>query len=146
MVNLARQAHQCNNSVVNIMGIANYFLFGFKLYPTRQNPYLAPLSGQQPMARQVAGSWNDSTTIVVQYCRGIKLCPNDFSLYQINLSFHPNQINFCLQQIEVNTQIHSLPKAQRIRNCRMLCLKGIYLHTPSSRGSGIITEEGSERV
>lgn len=80
MVSLTRQAHWYN-TVVNIMGITNYFLFGCKLYPTRQNPYLAPLSGQQPMVRQVVGPRDESTTSVMLYCHSIKLAPNDFSLY-----------------------------------------------------------------
>jgi hypothetical protein len=41
---------------MNIKRITNQFLIGFKAHTTRRNPYLAPLLGQEPVARQVIGS------------------------------------------------------------------------------------------
>jgi hypothetical protein len=44
-------------------------------------PYLAPLSCQKLVARQAIEPWEEPTTILLLNGHGIKLFPNDLSLY-----------------------------------------------------------------
>ena len=76
---MARYAHLCNSGM-NVMGITNYFLNGFKFYFIRWIPYLTLISDLESEARQVRGHRGDPDTIILLDRFSIEVIPNDLLL------------------------------------------------------------------
>lgn len=72
---LVGRAYWCN-SVMNIMGVTNQFSFiWLKVCSKRWNPYLAPLLGQRPMAREIINHKKEPTSIILINRHSIKPIP-----------------------------------------------------------------------
>lgn len=61
---LVKHAH-LYYSAMNTLRVTDYFPTGLKSQPSRQDPYLTPLSGREPVARQVKSPRGEVTTIIL---------------------------------------------------------------------------------
>lgn len=65
---------------MNGMGVTTHFFISFKSHSLRGNPYLAPLSGQESMVRQIIGPRKVPATIML--LKGhIEATPNELLVY-----------------------------------------------------------------
>lgn len=95
----------------NVIGVTNHLLIGFKSHSTRWNPYWAPLSGQELVARHVTGQRGETTTTVV--LSGYSSLVT--SHYTHRIAHLPNSLHqriFCLQWMVINTGTHNLPRRE----------------------------------
>lgn len=73
---LARHGNWWHNAT-NIMGATNNPMVRFMSHSSKQNPYLAPLLSEKPMARKNRGSNRETTVITLLKGHSIKLTPDD---------------------------------------------------------------------
>lgn len=75
---ICRLVHQWQN----VMRVTTYFLIGFKVQSTRQNPYLVQFDGKVLWV----GAIGEPTNVIMLNGHNIKTIPDD-----VNTSFNPHQ-------------------------------------------------------
>lgn len=110
------------NSGMNIMGVANQFLIGFKSYFTRWNQKLALLLGWKPMTTQMIGPRTESATAMLPNSHDIKWTPTSLLCSKINASLNPFFYgSFYLRWMWIHIMTYNW--SCRLKNCMGLTQK-----------------------